>query len=78
MFGMSNSVNMDIYSDLYNRLPEYNSKCVFHPESLIGFHLNVETKLNVVDINNSPFCFEYPVDWNIPIGYNRETYRQAF
>jgi hypothetical protein len=50
-FAMSNSINMSTYSNLYNKIDEYfNDGCLFHAETLIGYHIDKE-KLNRVSIN---------------------------
>lgn len=77
MFAISNSNIINKYSEIYLRLDEYCQSCIFHPESLMGYHLTVINNFKIID-TVSPFFFEYPVDWVIPNGYNRETYRQAF
>jgi hypothetical protein len=40
-FAIGDSDTISVYSDLYNRIKEYNSNGVrFHPETMVGHHLN--------------------------------------
>jgi hypothetical protein len=51
-FAYGNSATMDIYSNLFNQIREYNliDRFKFHPESLKGYHVNQH--LNRIPVRN--------------------------
>lgn len=64
-FAITSPSQMDIYASLYNNiLTYYRQGCVFHHESMVGWHAR-QTGLHYVRISCEPhFYFEYPEEFN--------------
>ena len=58
-FAYGDSATMDKYSDFFNHIKSYHLEhgCVFHPETLMGFHISNGKQLTRVKIQNH-FWFE--------------------
>lgn len=57
-FALGSSKLIDDYADLFNRIDEYCTKFIFHPESLCGYHLMINNIQNIE--NKRSVVFEYP------------------
>jgi hypothetical protein len=58
IYAIGNSVMMDIYSNLFENIFEYNKELNFHPESYCGLHL-LKNNISNIEIDRH-VIFEYP------------------